>query len=396
MPIDTLEFAKQLIACPSITPKEAGALSLLQEALEGMGFTVWRETFSEDSFEDTENLYARLGDQSPNLCFAGHTDVVPPGDAAAWKYPPFEPTIEDGVLYGRGAEDMKGAVASFVAAVSEFLESVGANSPSRSAEARSGGRKRFSGSISLLITADEEGIAINGTRKMLDWMKAKGEVIDGCIVGEPTNPENMGEMIKVGRRGSLLCELTVRGTQGHVAYPEKADNPNTIMVNMLHALKAQAVDAGTDLFPPSNLEITSIDVDNKVDNLIPRKATARFNIRFNNLFDGHSMEQWVRDKLESVRGDYELHARISGESFLTDNKQLAELLIAANEAVLGKTPILSTTGGTSDARFIKDVCPVIEYGTTGPTAHKMDECVKVEDLYALKDIYFHVLRGYFS
>lgn len=379
MTIDPIQLAQDLIRCPSVTPQDAGVLGVLQVALESLGFTVWRETFHEDGFEDTENLYARLGTAAPNFCFAGHTDVVPVGDEAAWRFPPFEPTLHGGHLYGRGAEDMKGAVACFVAAVSRFIAEGKPN-----------------GSVSLLITNDEEGIAINGTRKMLDWMQAKGEQIDVCVVGEPTNPVVLGEMMKVGRRGSLTCTLTVRGKQGHVAYPELADNPVTHLVAMLHALKSHQLDEGTEFFPPSNLEITSVDVGNPAVNVIPAAATAKFNIRFNNLHTGAEIEQWIHQTCKDVGAPYELHARLSGEAFLTENKAFTDVMAAAVKRATGHEPKLSTTGGTSDARFIKDVCPVVEFGTTGRTPHMVDENVALDTLVKLTDVYHEMLKGYFS
>ncbi|MCI5049130.1 MAG: succinyl-diaminopimelate desuccinylase [Rickettsiales bacterium] len=370
MALDVVEFAKDLIRCPSITPVDAGVFDVLQKALEELGFTVTRKVSSAEGYEPVENLYARLGTQSPNICFAGHTDVVPVGDESKWKHPPFEPTVEGGKLYGRGAEDMKGAIASFVGAVSRMKE-----------------RGEIKGSISLLITGDEEGIAINGTRKALVWLTDMGEKIDACIVGEPTNPTYIGEMVKIGRRGSLLCDLHIEGKQGHVAYPDLADNPNTRLVNMLHALKSEPIDQGNKAFPPSNLEITSIDVGNNVDNMIPGHARAKFNIRFNNEFTGETMQKWVRQKLETVEGTYHLDARVSGESFLTNHEDLIRNMIEAIKQVTGHTPKLSTTGGTSDARFIKDYAPVIEFGTTGFTPHMVNECVEVEALEQLSKVY---------
>ncbi len=374
---NVIALAKLLMAEPSVTPDAAECFNLIEQWLVPLGFTVWRETFEEEGYDPTENLYARLGEVSPNVCFAGHVDVVPEGDSAAWDNPPYAPRVIDGVLHGRGAEDMKGAVAAFIAAVTRYVEA--------------GAHK--AGSISFLLTADEEGIAINGTKKLLDWLEEKGEKLDYCLVGEPTNPTYMGEMCKLGRRGSLLCALDVDGTQGHIAYPALADNPNTRIVNILHRLKTEAIDGGSEFFPPSNLEVTSIDVDNPVSNLIPAKATALFNIRFNDQHDGASISAWVREQCEAAAdgGAYNLTTRISGESFLTPVGKLSDALQKAAFDVTGHTPELSTTGGTSDARFIKDVCPVIEFGTTGFTPHKVNECVGVDVLEQLEDVYYHFL-----
>lgn len=370
-----LKLASDLIRCPSVTPKSAGVMDVLQQALEPLGFVVHRKVFSEDGYDDTENLYARLGTTAPNFCFAGHTDVVPAGDESAWTHPPFEPVVKDGVLYGRGAEDMKGAIAAFVSAVAHV--------------------SKVNGSISLLITNDEEGIAINGTQKALAWLKEMGETIDHCVVGEPTNPSFLGEMMKVGRRGSVSCTLTVKGKQGHVAYPQLADNPVTKLVAMLHALKIHALDEGSEYFPPSNLEVTSVDVGNDTVNIIPQSAGARFNIRFNDSHSSDSLIAWIHAQCLAVSPDYELQMRVSGEAFLTRDTMLPDLLEAAVKQVTGHVPARTTTGGTSDARFIKSVCPVIEFGTTGLTPHMVDECVKVEVLEQLRDVYEALLRGYF-
>lgn len=371
-----LALASDLIRCPSVTPHSAGVMDVLQAALEPLGFAVHRVIFSGDDGADTENLYARLGTSGPNFCFAGHTDVVPPGNESAWMHPPFAPTVKDGKLYGRGTQDMKGAIAAFVAAVSK----VG----------------KVDGSISLLITNDEEGNAINGTQKMLHWMKERGEQIDHCLVGEPTNPSYIGEMAKIGRRGSLTCELVVHGKQGHVAYPERASNPVTRLIAILHEMTSTPLDAGNNFFPPSNLEVTSIDVGNPTVNVIPARASARFNIRYNNEQTGEKLEAWLHDICTRKMADYELHCRRSGDAFLSKDEKLSTLIIAAAQQVTGHTPALSTTGGTSDARFIKNVCPVIEFGTTGDMAHMVDECVEVAALEQLSAIYEAVLRGYFS
>ncbi len=370
---DPIALTCDLIRCPSVTPLEAGCFDLLQGWLESLGFTVWREIFHEEGYAPTENMYARRGMASPNICFAGHIDVVPAGNTHDWTYPPFEPTIKDGILYGRGAEDMKGAIGCMVAAIAHIL--------------KDGTWDDNKGSISFLITADEEGIAINGTPKMLTWLEKKGEKLDYCLVGEPTNPNVLGEMCKLGRRGSLLSVLTVHGTQGHVAYPERADNPVTTIIQMLHALKTTTLDSGNTFFQPSNLEITTVDVGNHAHNMIPAKASAEFNVRFNNEYSGESLIAWIRKILDSFGKPYELVTRISGESFLTQRGKLSDALTAAVQKITGKTPELSTTGGTSDARFIKNICPVIEFGTTGHTPHKINERVGVDVLLGLRDIY---------
>lgn len=369
---DPIPLAQALIREPSVTPLSAGCFDLLQSWLEPLGFTVWRKIFEEEGHPPTENFYARRTGAGPNLCFAGHIDVVPPGDAARWTYPPFDPVIADGYLYGRGAEDMKGAIASMVAGVARYLQDHSADAPT----------------LSFLLTADEEGYAINGTEKALRWLTNElGEQLDYCVVGEPTNPTFLGEMAKIGRRGSLLGSLTVQGKQGHVAYPHLADNPITRLVAMLHALKAEAIDAGNDWFPPSNLEVTSIDAVNPTHNLIPSSATAHFNIRFNDIFSGAAMQAWVRERCDAVGGSYELTMRVSGESFLSPPGPLSEALVRACVAVTGHTPLLSTTGGTSDARFIKNYCPVVEFGTTGFTPHQVNERVEIAVLESLANLY---------
>jgi succinyl-diaminopimelate desuccinylase len=375
--IDAVALTQELIRCPSITPKDEGVMAVLATHLKAIGFTCHSVTFSDCPGEPTENLYARLGTQQPNLCFAGHVDVVPPGDKNAWSVDPFAAVIKDGYLIGRGTEDMKGAIGAFVAAVSEFAA------------------KPFNGSISLLITGDEEGVAINGTRKMLPWLKTKNEVIDACIVGEPTNPDTLGQMAKIGRRGSAYGTLTVKGKQGHAAYPALADNPVTTIIAMLHRLKSTVLDKGTEFFPPSNLEITSVDVGNTAGNVIPAQAQARFNIRFNDQYNAQTIEKWVRDQLDAIPGNYELQWRISGEAFITPPGTLSAIVQDAVKNVTGMTPELSTTGGTSDARFIKDICPVVEFGTTGSRAHAVDERVKVEDIIKLKDIYRNILERFY-
>ena len=379
-PIDPLELAAAMIRCPSVTPADAGALDVLQAALEGLGFTCHRLPFSEPGAADVDNLYARIGEAAPNFCFAGHTDVVPVGDAAAWSVEPFGARVIDGTLYGRGAADMKGAVACFVAAAARIIGDRGGPP---------------GGSISLLITGDEEGPAVNGTAKVLSWLAERGERLDACVVGEPTNRERLGDMIKIGRRGSITGWLTVHGAQGHVAYPHHADNPLPRLVRTLAALDRETLDKGNAHFQPSNLEVTTVDVGNPAENVIPASARATFNIRFNDNHTGASLTAWLRDVCGRHAGAHDLEVRVSGEAFLTPPGPLSEMIAAAVERVSGARPALSTTGGTSDARFIKDHCPVAEFGLVGQTMHQVDERVAVADLGALTDIYAQVLEAYF-
>ena len=377
--IDPVELTQDLIRCPSVTPEEGGALDLLQTTLEGHGFRVERVTFSEEGTPDVENLYARLGTGSPNFCFAGHTDVVPVGDEAAWTSDPFAAEIRDEVLVGRGAADMKGAIACFVAAAADFAAA----------------RSDFDGSISLLITGDEEGPSINGTKKLLQWIEEKGEKLDLCLVGEPTNPDELGEMIKIGRRGSLNGYLTVRGVQGHSAYPQLADNPIHRLVRMLHALTEEPMDEGSEHFQPTSLQVTTVDVGNPATNVTPAEAFARFNVRFNDLHSSDDVVAWVRERLDKVGGDYGLEVTVSGESFLCPPTAIANTLADAVEEVTGRRPQLGTTGGTSDARFIKDHCPVCEFGLISQTMHKVDERTALGDLRGLTAIYRALLERVF-
>ena len=385
--IDPVELARDLIQCPSVTPVEGGALDLLQRTLEGMGFTCHRLLFSEDGTPDVDNLYARLGEEGANFCFAGHTDVVPVGDADAWAGDPFAGEVIDGYLYGRGAADMKSAIAAFTAATNRLITRHGA--PDSWAQP---------GSISLLITGDEEGPAINGTRKVLEWLSDKGETLDACLVGEPTNPDALGDMIKIGRRGSMMGYLTVRGVQGHAAYPHLADNPAHRIVRLLDALTAEPLDEGSEHFQPSTLQITTIDIGNPAENVIPGEARATFNIRFCDLHTSESLKVRLHEMLDAVSegGDYSLAFRITGESFLTLPGPLSEAISGAVMAVTGRQPELSTTGGTSDARFIKDHCPVAEFGLVGQTMHKIDENVSCADIETLTEIYLKVLETYFG
>ncbi|MFZ4125572.1 MAG: succinyl-diaminopimelate desuccinylase [Rickettsiales bacterium] len=376
---DVVALTKALIACPSVTPHTAGVYEVIEEFLKPLGFKALRHTFHEDGTDSVENIYLRYGTSAPNFCFAGHTDVVPVGDEAAWTTPPFHLEVKDGELIGRGAEDMKGAIAAFMIAAAHFVEK----------------NPNPKGSISLLITQDEEGFAINGTKKMLAWLKERGEVLDVCVVGEPTNPDVLGEMVKIGRRGSVSFTLTVRGKQGHVAYPDRADNPIPRILNMLQALENTPLDTGTEYFQPSNLEIVSIDVGNTVYNVIPASVSAKFNVRFNDIHSSQSVEDWVRKQCAPF-GEFDIIKRVTGEAFHTEHKALTDVVVKAVEDVTGQRPALSTTGGTSDARFIKDYCPVVEFGTTGRTAHMVDERVEVKTLEGLAKVYEQMLKNYFA
>ena len=389
---DPADILRELIRCPSVTPAEGGALALLQSVLEPMGFAVGRPVFTDAGTPDVENLHARLGEGGRHLMFAGHTDVVPPGNAGEWSHPPFSGEIADGMLYGRGAVDMKGGIACFIAAVARYLERHGAPA----------------GSISLLITGDEEGPSVNGTDKLLAWAAARGETWDGAIVGEPSNPNAIGDAIKNGRRGSLSGRVTVSGVQGHSAYPELADNPVNGLLDLLDALLATPFDQGTDSFQPTNLEVTSVDVGNRATNVIAASASAAFNIRFGDLWDGDGVRAEILRRFEAgashgrlrrgkgapVKFAVEWVGRVS-PVFLTRNEALVGALSQAVHQVTGKRPALSTGGGTSDARFIKDYCPVVEFGLVGRTMHQVDEHVAVADLETLTAIYLEFLESWF-
>ena len=384
MASDPVRLLQDLIRCPSVTPTEGGALAYLDGVLTEAGFTVDRPVFSEVGTPDVENLFATIGSGAPHFVFAGHTDVVPPGDEAHWLHGPFSGDIVDGMLYGRGAVDMKGGIAAFTAAALDFL-----------AES---GLKR--GTISLLITGDEEGPSINGTVKLLDWAAKKGHRFDAAIVGEPTNPERLGDAIKIGRRGSLSGTITVQGRQGHVAYPHLAVNPIPQLMKLIRRLTAEALDHGNERFDASNLEFIGLDVDNKAWNVIPAEASARFNIRFNDEWNRDTLEAWLRSRLQEAAGneiDFELELVPTGSaSFLTHSDKLIGTLSDAVEASTGRRPALSTSGGTSDARFIKDYCPVVEFGLVGQTMHQIDERVSVADLQTLTAIYRGFLDQYFA
>ena len=380
-----VEIAQALIRCPSITPFDAGALEALAQELSAAGFTCERLHFTEEGTPAIDNLYARIGDGAPHICFAGHTDVVPPGDAEQWTHPPFAADIADGILYGRGAADMKGAIAAFAAAAVDYVKATG---------------KEMDGTISLLITGDEEGPAINGTRKVLDWMAETGEHPDHCIVGEPTNARELGEAIKIGRRGSLNGVLSVSGVQGHVAYPHLASNPVKGLIKVLAGFYDAPFDYGTAHFSPSNLEVTSIDVGNPTTNVIPASATARFNIRYNDRHTPEALEATLRKQVAAALTDSGLEHTLAFEppcpAFLTEPGPLDALLSQAISDVTGRTPTLSTDGGTSDARFIKNICPVVEFGLLTATIHKLDEQVSIADLQQLAAIYRRFLDIYFE
>jgi succinyl-diaminopimelate desuccinylase len=364
---DPLPLAQALIRRASVTPADDGALDVLADALQSLGFSIERLVFGA-----TPNLFARRGDGAPHLCFAGHTDVVPPGDAALWQHEPFAATVADGVLYGRGACDMKGGIAAFVAACA---------------------RVPAQGSVSLLITGDEEGPATDGTVKVLRWLRDRGAVPDMCLVGEPTNPAALGDMVKVGRRGSLTARIVVPGTQGHSAYPERADNPVHRLLAVLHELTAAPLDHGTAAFQPSTLQVTSIDVGNPAGNVIPAAARALLNIRFNDRHTGAALESWLHAVLARHAPRGELHAQLSGDSFLTPPGPWTDTVCDAVAAVTGRQPKRDTGGGTSDARFIAAYCPVVEFGLVGATIHQANENVPVAELGQLADIYDHVLRA---
>ena len=386
MTIDPVALAQALIRCPSVTPADEGALDALSAALAPFGFVNRRMPFQAPGTARIDNLFAKVAgskarsNQGRHFCFAGHSDVVPVGNRAGWSVDPFGAEIIDGRLFGRGAADMKGAIAAFAAAAARFL----------------GKRKGdFAGAISLLITGDEEGPSINGTKPMLETLAAEGERFDACLVGEPTNPKRLGEMAKIGRRGSWTGHLTVKGVQGHIAYPHLADNPIHRLARMVVALSETPLDGGTAHFEPSALQLSTIDVGNPATNIIPAEARASFNSRFNDGFTPATLEAEVRRRLDSVGGEYDLRVECSGVSFVTPPGPLSEILGTAIRAVTGLDPELSTTGGTSDARFIKDYCPVIEFGMTGQTMHKVDENVAIADLEKLTQIYERVLDSFF-
>ena len=373
---DPVLLAEMLIRCQSVTPAEGGAIQLLERLLRQAGFVCTRI-----EREGISNLYARFGTTGPVFGFNGHTDVVPIGDESAWTHPPFSGTIDDGVLWGRGATDMKSGVAAFVSAAIAATQS------------------GIPGSIAIMITGDEEGPAKHGTLAILDWMRENGEQIDHCLVGEPTSLEQFGDMIKVGRRGSINVTLVAKGSQGHVAYPHRAKNPITALVELLHRLTTHKLDDGTEYFDPSTLALTTFDVDNPTTNVIPPEARARFNIRFNDSHSGASLSNWIRGLVAIVSAEtgvaFEMNANISGESFLTKSGEFTNLLVEVLRAETGATPELSTSGGTSDARFMATHCPVVELGLTGLTMHQINERVPVEEIRRLRKVYLEILQRYF-
>jgi succinyl-diaminopimelate desuccinylase len=382
---DALSIARDLIRCASVTPADAGALGVLEKILKGAGFEVHRLTFGETGTADVENLYARLGTASPHLTFAGHTDVVPAGDEGAWSHGAFSGEVRDGYLYGRGAVDMKGGIACSAAAVLQYLADHGG---------------KTNGSISFLITGDEEDISVNGTVKLLQWAATRGEKFDHCVLGEPSNVETLGDCIKIGRRGSQSGTVYVEGIQGHVAYPHRAANPVPDVARLIVALSDEPLDHGSAQFQASNLEFTSVDVANAASNVIPAQARAKFNIRFNDLHTQATLRELVEQRLAKVAGN-RIRARIVWEPsnsnvFVTKPGAFTDLAVAAIEEVTGRKPELSTSGGTSDARFIASYCPVIEFGLVGQTMHQIDERTPVADLEKLTKIYRGILDRYFA
>jgi succinyl-diaminopimelate desuccinylase len=385
MTADPVAIARDLVRCRSVTPEDGGALAYLQGVLAKAGFAVHRVTFAEPGTAPIENLFARIGSERPNLAFAGHTDVVPAGNEAAWRHPPFAGEIADDLLYGRGAVDMKGGIACFVAAAMDYL-------------AANGGKPKR-GSISLLITGDEESVAVNGTVKLLQWAAERGEKFDHCVLGEPSNVEKLGDTIKAGRRGSLNGTLIVTGRQGHVAYPDRADNPIRGLVALIAALQAP-LDDGSAQFAPSNLEFTSIDVGNPTVNLIPGEARARFNIRYNDHHSQAALKMLLERRAHDAAAGRVHYAFAwqpsNADVFITKPGPFTDLAAAAIAEVTGRQPKLSTTGGTSDARFIKDYCPVLEFGLVGQTMHSVDECTPVADLVTLTAVYRRIIEKYFG
>ena len=382
--ISELKLAKELIRFPSITPVYAGIMKFLEKKLKKLGFKTKILEFKEKGFKPVKNLYARFGSKTPNFMFAGHVDIVPPGNIKDWTVNPFKPSIKNGHLIGRGANDMKSSIAAFVTAVSTFLSK----------------NKKFNGSISLLITGDEEGDAVNGTKKVVEYLKRRKERINFCLVGEPTNPNKLGEMIKIGRRGSLTGKLTILGVQGHVAYPQRANNPSTTLIKILDELKNIKFDKGTKTFQPSNLEVTKINVDNNADNVIPKSAEATFNIRYNDKHSSGSLKKKLNKTIKQIckknKSKFKIEYRVSGEAFLTKPNMTTFMIQNIIKKITKIRPKLSTTGGTSDARFIKNICPCLEFGLVGKTMHKVDEAVSLSDLKKLTKIYSLILDNYFS
>ena len=382
--INELQLAKELIRYPSVTPVDAGIMKFLEKKLKKLGFKTKMLEFKEKNYKPVKNLYARLGNKNPNFCYAGHLDIVPPGNVKDWTVNPFRPSVKKGHLIGRGANDMKSSIAAFVSAVSIFLNN----------------NKKFKGSISFLITGDEEGDAINGTKKVVKYLKKKKEKINFCLVGEPTNPNRLGEMIKIGRRGSLTGKLTILGVQGHVAYPQRAVNPSTALIKILDVLKNFRFDKGTKNFQPSNLEVTKINIDNNADNVIPKSAEATFNIRYSDKHSSSSLKKKLNKIIKQIckknKSKFKIEYRVSGEAFLTKPNETTFMIQNIIKKITKIRPKLSTTGGTSDARFIKNICPCLEFGLVGKTMHKVDEAVSLSDLRKLTKIYSLILDNYFS
>ena len=382
--INELQLAKELIRFPTITPIDAGIMKFLEKKLKTLGFKTKILEFREKNNKPVKNLYARLGNKGPNFCYAGHLDVVPAGDLKNWTVNPFKPSVKKGYLIGRGANDMKSSVAAFVSAVSNFISK----------------GSQFNGSISLLITGDEEGVAINGTKKVVEYLRKKKEKIDFCLVGEPTNPNKLGEMIKIGRRGSMTGKLTIIGIQGHVAYPDRANNPSTALVQILKELKEIKFDKGTKDFQPTNLEITKINIDNFADNVIPGSANAKFNIRFNNKHSSNSIKTKIDKVIKRIskknKSKFNIDYSVSGEAFLTKPNHTTYMIQDEIKKITKIKPKLSTTGGTSDARFIRKIAPCLEFGLVGKTMHKVDEAVSLSDLKKLTLIYSNILKNYFK
>ena len=382
--INELQLAKELIKFPTVTPIDAGIMRFLEKKLKTLGFKTKILEFKEKNSKPVKNLYARLGNKGPNFCYAGHLDVVPAGNLKEWTVNPFKPSVKKGHLIGRGANDMKSSIAAFVSAVSNFVAN----------------KRKFNGSISLLITGDEEGVAINGTKKVVDYLKKKKEKIDFCLVGEPTNPNKLGEMIKIGRRGSMTGRLSIIGVQGHVAYPQRANNPSTALVQILKELKEIKFDNGTKDFQPTNLEITKINIDNSADNVIPGLANAKFNIRFNNKHTSSSIKKKIDKIIKKIssknKSKYKIDYSVSGEAFLTKPNNTTFMIRDIIKKITKIKPQLSTTGGTSDARFIRKIAPCLEFGLVGKTMHKVDEAVSLSDLKKLTLIYLNILQNYFK
>ena len=382
--LNELKLAKELIRFPSVTPIDAGVMKFLEKKLKKLGFKTKILEFKERGFQPVKNLYARLGSKKPNFMFAGHVDIVTPGNIKDWTVNPFKPSIKKGHLIGRGANDMKSSVAAFVSAVSTFLSK----------------NRKFNGSISLLITGDEEGDAVNGTKKVVDYLKKRKEKINFCLVGEPTNPNKLGEMIKIGRRGSLTGKLNIFGQQGHVAYPHRANNPSTIIVKILKELKDIKFDRGSKNFQPTNLEVTKININNNADNVIPAMAEATFNIRFNNKHSSNSIKNRLNKIFKKItkknKSKFKIDYRVSGEAFLTKPNETTHMIQNIIKKVTKIKPKLSTTGGTSDLRFIRKISPGLEFGLVGKTMHKVDEAVSLKDLKNLKKIYENILINYFK